>query len=161
MGCVVDDTILGPHYLPARLNSAGYLQFLNNEFQGFFGELPDQKRNNALFQHDGAPAHVARNVTTHLNNTFPARWIGNNGPIRWPARSPDMTPLDFYLWGDLKRIVYRNRAANKVEELRQRIDEAFDTLKENRASTKASTLGVVGRAQLCLEYQGDHFEQYV
>ena len=33
---------------------------------------------------------------------YPNRWFGRGGPISWPARSPDMTPLDFYLWGHLK-----------------------------------------------------------
>lgn len=30
-----------------------------------------------------------------LNNTFEKRWIGNNRPVRWPARSQDLTPTDF------------------------------------------------------------------
>ena len=34
------------------------------------------------------------------------RWIGRAGPISWPERSPDMTPLDFYFWGHLKSVVY-------------------------------------------------------
>uniref|UniRef100_A0A2H1V4P8 SFRICE_034143 n=1 Tax=Spodoptera frugiperda TaxID=7108 RepID=A0A2H1V4P8_SPOFR len=28
------------------------------------------------------------------------------GPIPWPARSPDLTPMDFYLWGHMKSLVY-------------------------------------------------------
>jgi hypothetical protein len=28
---------------------------------------------------------------------FPGRWVGRDGPIPWPPRSPDITPLDFYL----------------------------------------------------------------
>ena len=26
--------------------------------------------------------------------------------LHWPARSPDLNPLDFYIWGELKRLVY-------------------------------------------------------
>lgn len=25
----------------------------------------------------------------------------------WPARSPDMNPQDFYLWGYLKALIYK------------------------------------------------------
>ncbi|EZA53536.1 hypothetical protein X777_07004, partial [Ooceraea biroi] len=47
----------------------------------------------------------ARNI---LNEPFPDRWIGRGGRISWPARSPDLTPLDFFLWGHLKNEVYRD-----------------------------------------------------
>jgi hypothetical protein len=29
---------------------------------------------------------------------FTGRWFGRDGPILWPPRSPDITPLDFFLW---------------------------------------------------------------
>ena len=32
--------------------------------------------------------------------------IGQGGPVPWPARSPDLNPLDFWLWGHLKAMVY-------------------------------------------------------
>ncbi|PNF38659.1 hypothetical protein B7P43_G01211, partial [Cryptotermes secundus] len=51
---------------------------------------------NIIFQQDGAP----------LNATFQNRWIGRGGPIRWPPRSPVLTPLDFFLWGYVKDRVF-------------------------------------------------------
>ena len=48
------------------------------------------------FQQDGCPAHNTRIVANFLTNTFEDRWIGKNGPIRWPARSPDLSPNDFF-----------------------------------------------------------------
>ncbi|EZA60089.1 hypothetical protein X777_13914, partial [Ooceraea biroi] len=44
----------------------------------------------------------ARNI---LNESFPDRWTGRGGRISWPARSPDLTPLDFFLWRHLKHEV--------------------------------------------------------
>ncbi|GBM88486.1 hypothetical protein AVEN_269361-1 [Araneus ventricosus] len=29
----------------------------------------------------------------------PDRWIGRGGPVLWPPRSPDLTPLDFFPMG--------------------------------------------------------------
>jgi len=41
-----------------------------------------------------------------LDATFPNRWIGRDGPALWPPRSPDITPIDFFLWGYLKDKVF-------------------------------------------------------
>jgi len=52
-----------------------------------------------IFQQYGAPPHWGWDVRRFLVATFPNRWIGRDGPIPWPPRSPDITPLDFILWG--------------------------------------------------------------
>jgi hypothetical protein len=39
---------------------------------------------------------------TTLDESFPNRWLGHGGPIAWPPRSPDLTPLDYYIWGHMK-----------------------------------------------------------
>ena len=31
----------------------------------------------------------------YLNECFPNRWLGRGGPVAWPPRSPDLTPLDY------------------------------------------------------------------
>ncbi|KAJ8978454.1 hypothetical protein NQ317_011054 [Molorchus minor] len=65
--------------------------------------VPLQLRANMCFQHDGAPPHKARIVQQYLNETYGENWIGINGPIQWTPKSPDLTPLDFFLWGTLKK----------------------------------------------------------
>jgi hypothetical protein len=39
--------------------------------------------------------HYGEDVQQWLNATNPGRWIGRGGPIAWPPRSPDLTPMDF------------------------------------------------------------------
>ena len=51
-----------------------------------------------IFQQDGAPPHWTLEVRRTLDKIFPSRWIGRGGPIAWPPRSPDMTPMDFFLY---------------------------------------------------------------
>ncbi|GFV86099.1 uncharacterized protein TNCV_670961 [Trichonephila clavipes] len=34
------------------------------------------------------------------------QWNGRGGPVNWLARSPDLSCLDFFLWGHMKNIVY-------------------------------------------------------
>jgi hypothetical protein len=72
-------------------------------------EVPLAKRMRMVFQHDTAPAHFSRLMTHHLNLTFPERWIGHGGHVRWSPRSPDLTPLDFCLWGWMKSEVYKEK----------------------------------------------------
>jgi hypothetical protein len=45
----------------------------------------------------------ARNV---LSNSYHDRRISRGLPTAWPPRSPDLNPLDFYLCGHLKTLVY-------------------------------------------------------
>ncbi|GBL94128.1 hypothetical protein AVEN_185079-1 [Araneus ventricosus] len=58
------------------------------------------------FQHDGEPAHFSNDVRNYLNATFEALWIGRGGSVPWPSLSPDLSSLDYFLWGHLKSLVY-------------------------------------------------------
>ena len=62
------------------------------------------------FLHDGAPSHYSRHVMQHLNDSFPNRWISRGSTINWPPRSPDITQLDFCLWGWMKSEVYSKKS---------------------------------------------------
>ena len=48
---------------------------------------------------DGAPPHWGLQVRAFLNDKFPERCIGRGGEAACPPRSPDINPLDFFLWG--------------------------------------------------------------
>ena len=80
----------------------------------------EQYQPQVILQQDGAPPHWGLKVRQFLNDTFPYRWIGRDGPIPRPPRSPDITPLDFFLWGYVKDIVYRTKVRD-VSDLQQRI----------------------------------------
>ncbi|GBN22194.1 hypothetical protein AVEN_191441-1 [Araneus ventricosus] len=60
------------------------------------------------FQHDGAPPHFSLYVQSALDAKFPGQWIGRDGPTHCPARSTDLSYLDFFLWGHLKILVYES-----------------------------------------------------
>ncbi|GFW48277.1 hypothetical protein TNCV_1108401 [Trichonephila clavipes] len=47
---------------------------------------------------------TAQRVTIDLlKDTFGDRLISRFGPVNWPPRSCDLTPLDYFLWGYKKR----------------------------------------------------------
>ncbi|GFX02368.1 uncharacterized protein TNCV_2285351 [Trichonephila clavipes] len=58
------------------------------------------------FQHDGAPAPFSADVRSALDTAYRGRWIGRGGPENWPARSPDLSCLYFFLWNHMKGLVY-------------------------------------------------------
>jgi hypothetical protein len=58
-----------------------------------------------MFQQDGALPQWAHIPREFLGMYFPGRCVGHDGQISWPARLPDITPFDFFLWGYVKIIV--------------------------------------------------------
>jgi len=65
-----------------------------------------------------------------LDATFPNRWIGRDGPTPWPPRSPDITPLDFFLWRYVKDKLFSTPFPD-ITNLRARITDAFATIAED------------------------------
>lgn len=63
------------------------------------------------FQQDGATCHTARETMALLRERFGEQLISRFGPVNWPARSCDITPLDFFLWGYVKSKVYMDKPA--------------------------------------------------
>ncbi|GFW05742.1 uncharacterized protein TNCV_4627511 [Trichonephila clavipes] len=61
------------------------------------------------FQKDGATCHTARATIDLLKDTFGDRLISRFGPVNWPPRSCDLTPLDYFLWGYVKSLVYTDK----------------------------------------------------
>jgi len=44
--------------------------------------------------------------------------------MRWPPRSPDLTPYDFFLWGFVKDTVFVPPLSANLQDLRNRINAA-------------------------------------
>lgn len=114
--------IIGPFFFDGNVNGSRYLEMLENHVLSALREWPNFE--NIVLVQDGAPAHWAKNVRTFLNKKFPNRWIGRDSPfICWPARSPDLTPLDFFVWGYLKQCLYTGQAFSNLEILMNGIRE--------------------------------------
>lgn len=157
---IVGNFLIGPFVLPDRLNGEHYLQFLRDYLPDLLDNVPLATRQNMWFMHDGAPAHFSRNVRDHLDIIYPNRWIGRNGPIAWPARTPDLNSCDFFLWGHMKSVVYRTPVINAAD-LQQRIMTVADSIR-NDVEILASVRGsLMRRARACIRADGAHFEQFL
>ncbi|KAJ4442906.1 hypothetical protein ANN_04500 [Periplaneta americana] len=117
---IIGDRLVGPHVLVNRLTGQAYTNFLEKTIPHVLEDTPLINRQHIHFLHDGASAHFSRTARRYLDRRFPDRWIGRGGPIAWPPRSPDLNPLDFYLGGHLKSLVYSSPVPG-LESLRNRI----------------------------------------
>ncbi|GFV55538.1 hypothetical protein TNCV_2573781 [Trichonephila clavipes] len=50
-----------------------------------------------------------RAIIDLLKDTFGDRLISRFGPVNWPPRSCDLTPLDYFLWCYVKSLVYADK----------------------------------------------------
>ncbi len=75
-----------------------------------------------IFQQDGAKAHTVNETLDLLHQIFGKRVISNRYPPHffegwfWSPYSPDLLPLDYFLWGYVKSKCYENDP-KMVEEL--------------------------------------------
>lgn len=154
-GGIVGGHVVGPHFFGTRLNSAEYLNFLRNILPDLFENLPLGLLGRMWLQHDGSPVHYSAEVRNYLDEEFPNRWIGRGGPVEWPPRSPDLTKIDFFLWGYVKEKVFQT-PPNTREDMIERIREAFQSINHQTLSNVSRSF--TNRLRLCLQQNGGHFE---
>ena len=152
---IYNGQIIGPYFFDGHLTGGVYNEFLTTQLPILLEDVPLHNRHTMWYQHDGCPAHNAGINRQELNTTFPGRWIGRGGPVHWPARSPDLTPLDYYLWGYLKDQVYRTEPTTR-EDMKQRIRQACANIPQEQLV--AASQSITTRMQLCLNQNGQHFE---
>lgn len=154
---ILNDRLVGPYFIQGRLTGETYLDLLRTMVSTMLDDIPLAYLQEIYFQQDGAPPHYHRAVREYLNSQFGERWIGRGGPIPWPARSPDLNKMDFFLWSEIKRRVYVDEP-NSAEVLKQRIMDAFDEVKSLNVLGSLSN-NLLKRARVCINQDGGHFEQ--
>ena len=73
----------------------------------------------------------------------------------FPSRSPDLTPLDFYLWGILKNTVYATKP-QALKKLRDQVENAINDIP--LAPIQTVYRSVRRRCCECTVAEGGHFE---
>ena len=91
--------------------------------------LPLLKLFSKIYQKHGATSHWGSPVSRYFDVTFSNRWIERHGPTPWPPRSPDITPLHFFLCGYVKDKVFSTPVAD-ITNWKARITDAFATITE-------------------------------
>lgn len=148
--------LIGPYFYDGTLTGERYLNFLQNILPDLLEDIPLNERNTMWWQQDGATPHFDHRVRNYLDMIFPERWIGRNGTINWPPRSPDLTPLDFFLWGYLKGIVYATPSRD-LDDLKRKISDACRTVTPEMIRT-ACNRNLLSRFEKCIYEDGHQFE---
>ena len=158
MGLTGDGKVLGPHFVQGRLNTREYLRIIRyHVVQGDFRRQNIQ-RANMWWQQDGATAHTSNLSLNYLRGQFPGRVLSNRGDQDWPARSPDLTVCDFYLWGYLKHQIWSQDAGNQPTNLRELKDAIRNQCANlDPAMIRQAFQGMVHRVRKCLHVNGSTF----
>ncbi|GFU93603.1 putative transposable element [Trichonephila clavipes] len=98
----------------------------------FIPELNNHDVQELWFQQDGATCHTARAIIDLLKDTFSDRLISRFGPVNWPPRSCDLTPLDYFLGGYIKSLVYADKP--------QTLDHLEDNIRRVMANIRPQML---------------------
>lgn len=152
---IIDGRIIGPHFFEASLTGDVYRTFLQEQLPILLEDVPLHIRTHMWLQQDGCPAHFELTARNQVNAMFRDRWVGRGGPVPWPPRSPDLTCLDYYLWGRIKDIVYQHRPTTR-DNMMERIVAACRQISEEEIIAAQNHFSY--RVQKCIEAQGRHFE---
>ncbi|GFY00761.1 transposable element Tc3 transposase [Trichonephila clavipes] len=130
--------IIGPYFFKndkghnVTVNGDRYRAMITNFF---IPELNNHDVQELWFQQDGATCHTARATIDLLKDTFGDRLISRFAPVKWPPRSCDLTPLDYFLWGYVKSLVYEDKTQTLdylEDNIRRVIADATNVEKSHR-----------------------------
>jgi len=109
-------------------------------------------RQRMFFQQDDA--HWNKRVR-YLDLTFLGKRIEYGGPVSWCPRSPDLSSLDFFLWGYLNNVVYSKTPTTR-ENMMERIILVCHSISRNVLLSTVDSFE--RRVQLCVDNNGQIFE---
>lgn len=92
-----------------NLNEQIYLNILKNIASDFIVD------NGNFYEMGAAGPHNTHRVYEKVVSMLQDRFFGNNRLRRWLSKSPDLTPLDFYVLGNIKPIIYQTSMNTKAE----------------------------------------------
>ena len=102
-------------------------QYYRNALLGrMLPEMNNLSRGDYSFLQDGARSDTAKATLEYLNENCPA-YVK---PDHWPPKSPNLNVLDFVIWRDLEKKLWKNKP-HDVESLRQAIIKEWRLIARN------------------------------
>ena len=95
-----------------------------------------------------------------LAENFGQRVISNKTPFEWAPYSPDLNPLDFFLWGYLKDSVYRE-GPTTLDELKQSIAYHIQQVNQDADLCQRVIDNFKKRLVVCRRRRGGHIEHVI
>ena len=160
---ISSDAIYGPIFIRQTVDADVYEGLLTDYF------LPEATNMGWMdgqhwFQQDGAPPHTTAGNLAILHEAFGSLVIAHKFPdlfdegMAWPLYSPDLSVLDFFLWGYVKDKIYKNKPKT-LAELENAIEK---TIREIPRETCARAIGSFEkRLRMCVSLDGGHIENVI
>ena len=103
----VSDHLTGLYLLSPTLNDIQTPQIFTNPPLSTLGHMIiDSSTDVAPVR--GSTIIPCSTVYNCFDATLPQHWIGWGGPISWPLQKSDLTPFGFFLWGQVKTVLYNS-----------------------------------------------------
>lgn len=157
--------IIGPYYFEDErgtaitINSARYRDLVIQRFHGdlyAFCDIHGMDFDAQVFQQDGAPPHTGQGNLEYLEYLFPNQLISRLSDFPYPPHSPDLSPLDAFLWGCIKENCFRDPVPRTCNELKRNIETVIQSI--HPLSCYAMVQRIVERMECCLARNGEHLE---
>ena len=103
------------------------------------------------------PTRVLQHVVHCLTQRFLADATDQN-MLDWPPRSPDITPLDSFLWAYVKDDVFTLPFPETVEQMKVKIQDAIKKI--SRALLEKVHESFRRKLKLVIEKKGSHIENH-
>lgn len=152
--------VVGPYFFEENgatvtVNSERYVNMLRNFLIPKLRQLR-VNRKRIWFQQDGATAHTADDSMRVLKRMFPHHVISRFGDVNWPARSPDLSACDFFLWGYLKSKVYVHKPRD-LNDLKEAIRAEISAISEETVAKVMENFEE--RLHECIYEEGRHLPE--
>ena len=109
----------------------------------------------AWFMQDGATCHTAISTRETLKKEFGTRIISGKTDFPWSPNSPDLNPLDYFLWGYCKDNVYKD-SPRTLTELKREIEAHISTITTLMCKKVIQNFGI--RLNRVITQKGSHIE---
>jgi hypothetical protein len=144
-----------PYFFTGNVNGDSYRQLIQGHLVPFLKQ--HHRFRQTTFQQDGATPHTAANTIELLQSFFHDQLIALGTNWEWPANSPDLSPLDYFLWGYIKQKVYCS-SPKTVSELQTSIETAIANIEADLLVESIESLR--DRLTMCIAVNGGHYEHY-
>jgi len=155
--------MIGPIFINQSVDRDVYEGILTDYF------IPEAKKRGWMdgkhyFQQDGTPPHTTNENLEIINRHFGPPVSAHKCPGTfgeghiWPAYSPDLSPLDFFLWGYIKDKIYKDNPKS-IEELEKAITNCFKSVPAEMLHRVIASFP--NRLRMVVIAQGGHIENII
>ena len=157
--CVISKKHLhSPFFFEGNVTDDVYLQMVQS---WLMDERIANEHEDFIYQQDGAPPHWKLTVRAYLNDNLSRQWIGRTRcedkvMLKWPPRSSNLTPCDFFLWRYVNTLVYVSPLPANINEFKKRSTIALEKVTKDMLHRVWEELDY--RLDVCRVTGGAHIE---